>query len=87
MKYYSEILDKVFDTTKDLEKAETLHAEEEAKKKKARTERAKDAKEVEDAFKHANDLLKAFVKKYGSYHQTIDTSENLFDYISKFFLF
>jgi len=82
MKYYSEILNKAFDTEKECLKAEQEAAAarkkaelEEKARKEARAARAveveqalKDAKAAE---KKAEDLLKAFVKDYGSYHTTL----------------
>lgn len=81
MKYYSEKLNKIFDTSEEVEKAEKEHEEkvkkEEADKKALTEKRAARAKEVENAF---NELLKAkekyhnlrdeFVKDYKSFHMT-----------------
>lgn len=82
MKFYSEVLDKMFDTAEALTEAEEAKgkAEEEkkAKEKKLAEERKARAKEVEDALKAAHEaqnkyfeLRDAFVKDYGSYHMTI----------------
>ena len=50
-------------------------AEEEAKRKELAETRKARAKEIEDAYKHANELLNAFVKDYGSFHMTIRNQE------------
>ena len=71
MKYYSEILKKLYDS-----KDELLKAEIEATK--AKTDRAQKAKEVTELIKKANEATKAankalndFVKEYGSFKTTI----------------
>ena len=82
MKYFSEVLNKAFETEK-----ECLNAEQEAfvakkkaeleekAKKEARAARAAEVeqalKDVKAAEKKADELLKAFVKDYGSYHTTL----------------
>lgn len=79
MKYYSEKLNRLYDTEADLTKAEMAAAKAEAEKiakEKAATEhRAERAKEVTEALKaataakeKANKLMTAFVKDYGSFH-------------------
>ena len=50
------------------------------------SERKDRAKEVEDAFKHANTLLDEFVEDYGSFHFTLGTDKDdtffkLFDWL------
>lgn len=77
MKIYSEI------TRQEYPTVEACLADEEAFKKKQEIEEAKRkelaearkarAKEVEDAYKHANELLNEFVKDYGSFHMSINT--------------
>ena len=82
MKYYSEQLNKLFDTSEELVAAEdkinAAKKAEEKKKAQLKAQRETRAKEVEDAFKVAHDdtkkayeLLNAFVKDYGSYHTSI----------------
>jgi len=79
MKFYSEITKKLYDTEKELVKAENeikvkeIAAREAEIKKKA--ERKSRAKEVEEALKAANDaqskaiqLLKEFTRDYGYFH-------------------
>ena len=86
MKYYSEKLNTLFNTEKELITAETKAREEEAKRvaaEKAKKEtRAKRAKEVEDALKFANEaqaeairLLKDFTKDYGYFHMSYSTDD------------
>lgn len=86
MKYYSETLNELFDTEKDLIEAETRKRDEETKKQaaeKAKKEvRAKRAKEVEEALKVANEaqgnalkLLKDFTKDYGYFHTSYSADE------------
>ena len=90
MKYYSEILNKNFDTEKELVKAEEEHKAEQAKKEEAKLAVKKESAEVEEAFKAIleaqkayNEKLDAFKKDYGSFHMTIRTGEdnpfNLFE--------
>lgn len=86
MKYYSEMLNKLFESEKDLVAAESkVKIAEEAKKKAeaAKKEaRAARAKEVDKALKDADaatakaqKLLKEFVKDYGSYHTSYELSD------------
>lgn len=81
MKFYSEVLDKLFDTAQEALKAEEIHQkkvdEEKAKKAKLDEERKTRAKEVEDAYKAAvdaekkyADLKQKFIKDYGAFHMT-----------------
>jgi hypothetical protein len=91
MKYYSEKLNKMYDSAEELGNAETAYdkaqKEKEAKAVKLRDERAARAKEVEDAFtaaneayKKANDLMNKFLADYGKFHTTITESvPNLWD--------
>jgi hypothetical protein len=85
MKYYSEQLNRLFDTHEALlaaeEKVNAAKRAEEEKKAQLKAQREKRAKEVEDAFKvaaeaqkKANELLNAFVKDYGSYHTTLKSA-------------
>ena len=86
MKYFSEILNKAFDTEKECLKAEQeavaakkkAELEEKAKKeaRAARTAEVEQAlKDAKAAEKKADELLKAFVKDYGSYHTTLKGSD------------
>ena len=94
MKFYSEKLNKVYDTEQACVEAESAHdkaiAEAEAKKKALVEERATRAKEVEDLYKAAVEAKKAydeklrdFLKDYGSFHATfknVDPFFTLFDW-------
>lgn len=96
MKYFSEKLNKLFDTDKECAEAEAAHekavAEAEAKKKALANERAERAKKVEDLYKAFlearkayDDELKLFVKDYGSYHTTIKFQHPIFDLFDGWF--
>ena len=63
MKYYSETLDKIFETEKELKTAEKADAEEKAKKEEAKLVVKKESSEVEDAFKARNAARKAYNEK------------------------
>lgn len=86
MKFYSETLNKLFDTEKDLVEAETKVKVAEAKKLEAekakKAARATRAKEVEKALKEANEaqakaikLLKSFTNDYGYFHTSFSSKE------------
>ena len=90
MRYYSDRLKRLFDTEEELKKAEeeqNAQALAEAKKKEERTARAKEIeaayREIGEATKRYNELVAAFVKDYGSFHQSItktrETPFSLFD--------
>ena len=82
MKYYSDKLNKVFETVDEIESAEleyTKKLDEELKKKQERKERAK---EVDEAFKNYQKLLSAFIKDYGSYH--FSCNDKFLDDVNKF---
>lgn len=82
MKFYSEQLNKLFDSAEELQAAEdkvmAAKKAEEEKKAQLKATREARAKEVEAAFqavneanKKANELLNAFVKDYGSFHTSV----------------
>lgn len=91
MRYYSDVCHKLFDSQEELQKAEkalTQKNDEEAKKK---AERKADADKVQTAYdkvvedcKEYNKLVNEFVKKYGSYHKTIDTPIKFGDIFDSF---
>ena len=77
MKYYSEKLDKIFDTATDLTAEELEYdkrvaeakarAEKEKQEREAKeAERTKELDEVESAYKHYLELKNAYVNKYRS---------------------
>ena len=63
MKYYSDTLDKLFETETELKDAEKADAEEKAKKEEAKLVVKKESSEVEDAFKARNATRKAYNEK------------------------
>ena len=63
MKYFSEVLNKNFDTEKELVEAEEEHKAEQAKKEEAKLVVKKESLEVEDAFKARNAARKAYNEK------------------------
>lgn len=86
VKYFSETLNKLFDTEKDLMAAEgeakKAELEKIRKEKAAKEARATRAKEVEDALKaadaayaKASQLLKDFTKDYGYFHMSYSTDD------------
>ena len=93
MKFYSEKLNKMFDSAAEVMQAEEAYekklAEEKAKKEKLANTRKERAEEVKEAYKvaseaydKANQLLADFCKDYGSYHTTFKGDEkvpSLFD--------
>ena len=95
MKFYSEKLDKLFDTQELCAEAEEAHekalAEAENKKLKLAEERATRAKEVEDLYKTAieakkayDEKLREFLKDYGSFHATFKNVDPFFSLLDWF---
>ena len=89
MKFYSEQLNKLYDSQEECAKAEEAHtkaiADAETKKKALAEERTSRAKEVEDAYKAAVEAKKAydtklreFLKDYGSFHCTFKDVDPFF---------
>ena len=90
--YYSETLDKTFESEEECLKAEKENDEKLALIKAEKEARKQEAEEVQKAFEEANEAYKAarqklneFVKKHGSYHYTIKdcflpTTSSLFDW-------
>lgn len=80
MYIYSEKTKKRYDTVEECEAAErefeVAVAEEKERKEKLVAERKDRAKEVEEAFKNAHDLLRNFTKDYGAFHFTYNTDVN-----------
>lgn len=78
MRYYSDVLNKPFDTEEELKAAEAKENEKLELAKVAKEKRAAAAKEVEqayadanEAYKAANEKLRAFLDEYGSYHTSV----------------
>ena len=82
MKFYSEKLDKLFDSEKELKEAEDAlevkKAAEEAHAKQLAATRKERAAEVDAAYKNYMKLLNTFVKDYGSYHVSFRSDDGLF---------
>ncbi len=82
MKFYSEKLDKLFDSEKLLTEAENQHDVEQAakaaKEDKLKKERKQRAKEVDEAYKRYMDLLNAFLKDYKTYHVSFRSDDGMF---------
>lgn len=98
MKYYSEKLNKLFESEEECNKAEAEHdaqvREEEERKTKLANERKARAKEVEAAAKSVmearkayDELLARFIKDYGSFHATISSNGDFFDLFESLFRF
>lgn len=77
MKYYSEKLDKLFDTEADLKAAEDAELNKELKRKKAEAEVAKAEKAFLDASKNYKAILAEYNKQYGAY--STNKLNSLFD--------
>jgi hypothetical protein len=67
MKFYSEITEKLYDTLEDLEAAEQKVNEEAKAAEEREMERINAKAEVDEAIKHAKQLMDAYIDKYGSY--------------------
>lgn len=82
MKYYSEILNKNFDTEKELVEAEEDHKAEQAKKEEAKALVKKESTEVEEAFKARNAARHAYNEKLielkKAYNETVKQAEKEF---------
>lgn len=97
MKYFSEKINKAYDTEEECLTAEKEYDErvaaEKAKKEELVATRKARATEVEEAYKDAlearkiyQEKLNAFVKDYGSFHMTLRTGEgNPFDLFDRLF--
>lgn len=83
MKYYSEKLNKLYDTEKDLQVAEQALADAEAKKAEAAREKKAEAQVVEDAFKARNAARREYNEKVISlrkeYHDVIVAAKAKFE--------
>lgn len=95
MKYYSEMLNEIFDTEGELckaeEKVKAAKSEKEKRVKELKEERAKRAKEVEsaqadaiEAIKYYKELLSDFCEDYGSFHMTLDNNYPAKDFMEIF---
>ena len=91
MRFYSDVCHKLFESQEELEKAEKALVQKNDEKKKKKAERKADADKVQAAYdkviedcKEYNKLVNEFVKKYGSYHKTINTPIKLSDVFDSF---
>lgn len=95
MKFYSESLNKMFDSADACAEAESTHekalAEAEAKKKALADERANRAKEVEELYKIAVEAkknydvkLREFLNDYHSFHATFRNVDPFFSLLDWF---
>ena len=89
MKYFSEKLNKVFESEKECEEAENkfelAKQEKEEKEKRLTQERKERAHEIEEQYKKIMDdrkeyrrLVDDFIRDYGSFHCTFKSSEPVF---------
>lgn len=92
MKYFSEKTKELYESVAELEKAETYFDKQKQAELEKKNLRAKRAKEVEDAFRaaneartKANELLVAFNKDYGSFHMTLKDGLNFDSLFELFF--
>mgnify|MGYP000154023713 CR=1 FL=1 len=87
MRYYSDVTKQIYESEKELNQAEfkAAQAKENARKTKEKesAERKKAAAEVQEAYAkarvanaHASKVLADFCDKYGSYHFSVDGSED-----------
>lgn len=67
MRYYSDMLNKVFDSVAELNKAETVEELKRQESTKKAAEQKKDREAVDAAIDHATKVLTDYIKKYGSY--------------------
>lgn len=91
MRYYSDVCHKLFESQEELEKAEKALTQKNDEETKKKAERKADADKVQAAYdkvvedcKEYNKLVNEFVKKYGSYHKTIDTPIKFGDIFDSF---
>lgn len=85
MKFYSDVTKQLYESERELRKAEAVAEKEKQALEEKKAEKAKRAKEIEVAFerveqarKDANELVNTFIKDYGSFHSTIKTSKTLY---------
>ena len=91
MRFYSDVCHKLFESQEELEKAEKALVQKNDEEAKKKAERKADADKVQAAYdkviedcKEYNKLVNEFVKKYGSYHKTINTPIKFSDVIDSF---
>lgn len=91
MRFYSDVCHKLFESQEELEKAEKALVQKNDEEAKKKAERKADADKVQVAYdkviedcKEYNKLVNEFVKKYGSYHKTINTPIKFSDVFDSF---
>jgi Skp family chaperone for outer membrane proteins len=91
MRFYSDVCHKLFESQEELEKAEKALVQKNDEETKKKAERKADADKVQAAYdkviedcKEYNKLVNEFVKKYGSYHKTINTPIKFSDVFDSF---
>ena len=91
MRFYSDVYHKLFESQEELEKAEKALVQKNDEEAKKKAERKADADKVQAAYdkviedcKEYNKLVNEFVKKYGSYHKTINTPIKFSDVFDSF---
>lgn len=91
MRYYSDVCHKLFESQEELEKAEKALVQKNDEEAKKKAERKADADKIQAAYdkviedcKEYNKLVNEFVKKYGSYHKTINTPIKFSDVFDSF---
>ena len=91
MRFYSDVCHKLFESQEELEKAEKALVQKNDEEAKKKAERKADADNVQAAYdkviedcKEYNKLVNEFVKKYGSYHKTINTPIKFSDVFDSF---
>lgn len=91
MRFYSDVCHKLFESQEELEKAEKALVRKNDEEAKKKAERKADADKVQAAYdkviedcKEYNKLVNEFVKKYGSYHKTINTPIKFSDVFDSF---
>ena len=76
MKYYSEVTKKMYDTVKDLEKAEKEIKDKNDERKTAAAAVEKAYNELVEARERYSKVLNDFCSKYGAYHQSIKSTDS-----------
>lgn len=91
MRFYSDVCHKLFESQEELEKAEKALVQKNDEETKKKAERKADADKVQATYdkviedcKEYNKLVNEFVKKYGSYHKTINTPIKFSDVFDSF---
>ena len=91
MRFYSDVCHKLFESQEELENAEKVLVQKNDEETKKKAERKADADKVQAAYdkviedcKEYNKLINEFVKKYGSYHKTINTPIKFSDVFDSF---